>query len=295
MNKLMILTPLIFFLTACGRNHQDDISTNGINVSVQNPVNEEKLDSSEFLSLHMIYVGEGDALLLIQGEYSMLIDGGEIEMGNRVVSYLLSYGIDNLTYLVNTHPFSDHVGGLSAVLRNIRVENALISMITHNTPIFYDFLDTLEESSATVVSPFAGDIFTLGQANITVLSPNSTDLWENRANFSIVLRVEFGNTSFLLMGDAMREVEASLLDSSANLSANVLKVGRHGIASSTTTAFLEAVNPNIALISTGEDGFLSSEVLSRLSNSNIPVFRTDLNGNVVVTSDGNTISVMVDR
>jgi len=136
----------------------------------------------------------------------------------------------------------------------------------------------------------------LGDAVLTVLSPNPTDEWENRANYSIVLRVEFGSTSFLLMGDAMREVENNLLDSTVHLSSDVLKVARHGSSSATTSSFLDAINPSIAVISAGEDNsFLSQDVLRRLSDRSIHIFKTDVNGNIVVTSDGTTLGVVVER
>lgn len=110
------------------------------------------------------------------------------------------------------------------------------------------------------------------------------------------MRVEFGSTSLMLPGDAMREVEASLLDGTARLSSDVLKVSRHGASSATTSGFLDAVNPSIAVISAGEDNsFLSQEVLRRLNNAGVHAFRTDINGNIVITSDGTTLGVIVER
>jgi competence protein ComEC len=108
--------------------------------------------------------------------------------------------------------------------------------------------------------------------------------------------VEFGETSFLFMGDAMREVEANLLDSTAYLSSDVLKVARHGASSATTSGFLDAVNPSIAVISAGADNsFLSQEVVNRLKNAGVHLFRTDLNGNIIITSDGTTLGVVVEQ
>jgi competence protein ComEC len=177
----------------------------------------EELNPDDLLSVHFINVGEGDAILIMQGDYAMLVDGGSPEMGTTAFSYLRDQGITTLEYVVATHPFSDHTGGLPEV-----------------------------------AVPFAGHTFNLGDAALTVLSPDSADQWENRANYSIVLRVEFGATSFLLMGDAMREVEAILLDGTTQLSADVIKIARHGASSATTSGFLDAVNPSIAVISAGE-------------------------------------------
>jgi competence protein ComEC len=265
-------------------------------VQVREVPEPDELNLDDLLSVHFLNVGEGDAILLVQGNYAMLIDGGPAEKGATVFTYLRNHGIERLEYMVATHPFADHVGGLPDVLQRMNVRNVLLPMVYHDTPTYNTFLFAVENSGANVDVPFAGDSFNLGDAHITVLSPNITDEWDNRANYSIVLRVDFGSTSFLLPGDAMREVEAALLDSPANLSADVLKVARHGASSATTSGFLDAVNPSIAVISAGEENsFLSQEVLRRLANAGVHVFRTDVNGNIVITSDGTTLGVVVER
>jgi beta-lactamase superfamily II metal-dependent hydrolase len=241
-------------------------------------------------------VGEGDTILIAQGDYAMLVDGGSAPMGTTVFTYLRDNGIEKLEYMVATHPFADHIGGLPDVLRRMNVKNILLPMIYHDTPTYNAFLTAVENSGAEVAVPLAGDTFALGNAEVTVLSPNSNDEWENKANYSVVMRIKFGATSFMLTGDAMREVEANLLNGTANLSSDVLKVSRHGASSATTSGFLDAVNPSIAVISAGEDNsFLSQEVLRRLNNAGVHVFRTDLNGSIVITSDGTVLGVVVER
>jgi len=273
-----------------------EMSLTDLDVRIRDDPGDVEVGPNDLLAIHFIDVGEGDAILLVQGDYTMLVDGGPPEMGAAVFNYLRQQGIAELDYVVATHPFADHIGGLPDVLRRINVRNVLLPMIYHDTPAYNTLLQAVEDSGAEVAVPFAGHAFTLGDAVVTILAPNSSDIWDNRANYSIVMRVEFGSTSFLLMGDAMREVEANLLDSAVILSSDVLKVARHGASSATTSGFLDAVNPSIAVISAGEgNSFLSQEVLRRLSNMGIHVFRTDLNGNVVLTSDGTSISVMVDK
>ena len=293
-STLFMLAALL--LTACG-NPATTHEVYPPDFEIQISQNNEQTQTSpdDLLSVHFINIGEGDAILLIQGEYAMLVDGGPVDTATVVVAYLQNQGIAHLEYLVATHPFADHVGGLPVVLRNIPVAHILLPMVYHDTPIYNNFLFAVEESSANVAVPFAGHTFELGDATITVLSPNPTDQWENRANYSIVMRVEFGSTSFLLTGDAMREAESNLLNGQANLSSDVLKVARHGAASATTSAFLDAVNPSIAVISAGvENSFLSQEVLKRLEDANAHIFRTDLNGNIIITSDGTTLGVSVE-
>jgi len=294
---LVLLLALPFmFLAACSSSPAPEGSQSDLNVQIREAPEPAELNPADLLSVHFINVGEGDAILIIQGDYSMLVDGGSAAMGTTVFSYLRAQGVERLEYLVATHPFNDHVGGLPDVLRRMNVRNVLLPMVYHDTPAYNTFLLAVEASGAYVAVPFAGHTFTLGDADITILSPNPTDEWENRANYSIVMRIEFGSTGFLLPGDAMREVEANLLDSTAHLSSDVLKVARHGASSATTSGFLDAVNPSIAVISAGEDNsFLSQEVLRRLNNAGVHVFRTDLNGNVVITSDGTTLSVVVER
>ena len=293
---ILLSTIIIFILSACSAT-RGELEPPAMDVDVKvRDVQEAEPEPHDLLSVHFIDVGEGDAILVMQGGYTMLIDGGPPEMGAVVVAYLRNQGISNLDYVVATHPFADHVGGLSNVLRSIDVQNILLPMVYHDTPAYNAFLVAAESSNADVNVPFAGHTFTLGNATINVLSPSPTDTWENRANYSIVMRIEFGSTSFLMMGDAMREVEASLLDSTARLSSDVLKVARHGASSATTSAFLDAVSPSIAVISAGnQNSFLSNEVLRRLSDAGIHTFRTDENGSIIITSDGATLGVTVER
>ena len=293
---LLMTLPVLLFAACTGNNTAPEGALSDVDVQVSQAPEPKELDPRDLLSVHFIDVGEGDAILIMQGEYAMLVDGGSVEMGATVFTYLRNQGVERLEYVIATHPFADHIGGLADVLRRMNVGNVLLPMVYHDTPAYNTFLLAVEESSADVAVPFAGHTFTLGDAAITVLSPSPTDEWENRANYSIVLRVEFGSTGFLLMGDAMREVEANLLDSTINLSSDVLKVARHGASSATTSGFLDAVNPSIAVISAGEDNsFLSGEVLRRLNNAGVHIFRTDLNGSIVITSDGETLSVVVEQ
>ena len=286
----------IALLAGCSRNEEPTGQLPDLNVQIRESPEVDELNPADLLSVHFLNVGEGDAILLVQGDYAMLVDGGLEGKGTTVFSYIRAQGIERLDYIVATHPFADHIGGLPDVLRRMNVRNVLLPMTYHDTEAYNTFLLAVENSGAEAAVPFAGHSFALGDATVTVLSPQPTDEWENRANYSIVLRVEFGSTSFLLTGDAMREVEADLLDSTTNLSADVLKVARHGAASATTSGFLDAVNPSIAVISTiGENGFLSQEISRRLTNAGVHIFRTDENGNIVITSNGITLSVIVEQ
>ncbi|MCL2392657.1 MAG: MBL fold metallo-hydrolase, partial [Oscillospiraceae bacterium] len=211
---VLLMTLPIVLLAACSeRAASTDAELTDLNVQVRETPEPKEISPNELLSVHFIDVGEGDAILIVQGSYAMLVDGGPIEMGTTVFTYLRDHSIDRLEYVVATHPFADHTGGLPDVLRRMNVRNVFLPMVYHDTPAYNAFLIAVEDSGADVAVPFAGHVFSLGDATVTVLSPTPTDEWDNRANYSIVLRIEFGATSFLLMGDAMREVEANLLDS----------------------------------------------------------------------------------
>ena len=293
---LLTALPLILLAACSMGTSEPGTELTDLDIRVMEASEPEELNPGDLLVAHFIDVGEGDAILIVQGDYAMLVDGGPADMGATVFTYLRNQGIETLEYVVATHPFADHVGGLPYILRRIRANNVLLPMVYHDTPSYNAFLLAVEDSGAEVAVPFAGHTFNLGDANITVLAPNPTDQWENRANYSIVLRIEFGSTSFLLMGDAMREVEANLLDSAVHLSSDVLKVARHGASSATTSGFLDAVNPSIAVISAGgNNSFLSQEVLRRLSGAGVHVFRTDVNSSIVIKSDGTTLGVVVTQ
>ena len=295
---LLLLALPAMLLAACSPGTAGpERAYSDLSVYIREAAQARELDPGGLLVAHFIDVGEGDAILIVQGDHAMLIDGGPPELGQAVFGYLRSHGIGRLDYLVATHPFADHVGGLSDVLRLISVDNVLLPMVYHDTPAYNGFLAAVEASGADAAVPFAGHTFTLGAAEITVLSPDPAAQWENRANYSIVMRVEFGSTSFMLPGDAMREVEADLLDGAAHLSSDVLKVSRHGAPSATTSGFLDAVSPSIAVISAGggDNSFLSQEVLRRLGGAGAHVFRTDVHGSIVITSDGTTLGVEVER
>jgi len=300
---LILIMVTLFAIAACSSTEEIEPAPADFEFEIVEIREVETLNPNDLLAVHFIDVDDGDAILLVQGEYAMLVDSGHINMGTRVFQYLRSQGIDELEYIIATHPFEDHTGGFPEVLRRVAVKNAMIPMVYRDLPGFNAFLEALEHSAATygaeVTVPFAGDVFHLGSAEITVLSPRITDSFGSAAtpNYSIVMRVDFGNTSFLLMGDAMREVEAILLDDlSVNLSADVIKVARHGDSSATTSGLLDAVNPNIAVISAERGSRRNSpEVNNRLANVFAHVFDTGNNGNIVITSDGVNLSVVVDR
>lgn len=168
-------------------------------------------------------------------------------------------------------------------------------MDSYDSDAFEDFSNYAEQKGNGITIPAIGDTYSLGSSEVTILGLNAGS---DTNNSSIVLSIQYGETTFLFTGDAEREAEQMILDSGVDLSATVLKVGHHGSDTSTSYPFLREIMPAYAVISVGKDnsyGYPMDETLSRLRDAEVKIFRTDLQGDIVFTSDGNAISVSTDR
>ncbi|MDO5123806.1 MAG: MBL fold metallo-hydrolase [Eubacteriales bacterium] len=249
------------------------------------------------LNAHFIDVGQGDSILLeSKGEYA-LVDAGEYPQSETVISYLNKTGVKKLNYVFSTHPHSDHCGGLGNVIKSFTVDAFVSPEVQSDSAIWEYTLDAVDEKQLTYIVPNSGDSFPLGEATITVLSPGKNSLYSNMNDYSLVCKVSYKGTSVLLTGDAEETVERELLRSDFDLRSDVLKCGHHGSSSSTCLSFLKEVNPSLAIISCGVDneyGHPHKETVKNLDGLNIPCYRTDLSGNIVVSANGEEISVSTD-
>ena len=255
----------------------------------------QQTPADETLTVRFLDVGQGDSILLACGDETMLIDGGPIEEGQFLVSRLNRLDVTGLTYVVNTHPDEDHCGGLAAVLAKYPAEHVYSSVTEYTTKVFSNVVKYADEQGHPVEVPQTGDSWTLGSASVQIIGPVQT--YSDPNNGSLVLRVDYGGTSFLFTGDMEQTAEADLMDSGANVRADVLKVGHHGSPTSSSEAFLEAVAPSIAVISVGEDndyGHPSADVLARLEALGTTIYRTDTQGEIIITSDGQALTVTTD-
>ncbi|MBQ7999903.1 MAG: MBL fold metallo-hydrolase [Ruminococcus sp.] len=246
------------------------------------------------LTLHFIDVGQGDCTLIESKGCFALIDAGEYSEANRVVSYLSKEGVTSLEFIISTHPHSDHCGGLSQVIRTFDTGVLISPDADYDSTTWEYVLDAADERGVQHYTPELYDTFQVGAATLTVLSPAPDAVYSNLNNYSIVTMVEYGNTSFMLTGDAETIVEKELIRSSYDLSADVLKCGHHGSSTSTCEAFLQKVNPSAAIISCGKDndyGHPHQEITDLLREYEIPMWRTDLSGTIIAKSDGKEIYI----
>ena len=248
------------------------------------------------LEAHFLDVGQGDcAIVQCDGE-TMVIDGGPRFSSARVYNYLRkTLKLRHVEYVVSTHPHVDHVYGLASVLNAVQADLVLTPVLEWDSKAFEYFRMYADRQGAPMIVPNEGDTLQLGGVVVTVLHCWPEAVGYGRTNdASIVLRIDYGKTSFLFTGDAEDWSEYMMIDAGADLHADVLKVSHHGSSSASTTEFLKEVSPVYAVISVGKDnsyGHPTARVLDRLEAVGAQVLRTDELGTIVIRSDGETVSV----
>ncbi|MCR3922556.1 MAG: MBL fold metallo-hydrolase [Firmicutes bacterium] len=236
--------------------------------------------------VHFIDVGQGDAILIQAPSQTILVDGGE--RGTTVIDYLKKHGVTKLDMVIGTHPHADHIGGLINVLQSIPVSEVIDPGVVHTTQTYEDYLLLIDEKDIIFTEGRAGMSRNLGGgATMKLLHPSSptgTDVNE----VSVVVKLTFGQVSFMLTGDAEEATEKQILNAGYNVASTILKVGHHGSHTSTSTAFFSAVSPEVAVIMVGANsyGHPHEETLAKLTNAGVTIYRSDLHGSIVITTDG---------
>jgi competence protein ComEC len=247
------------------------------------------------LQVTVLDVGQADCILLKTDDHAMLIDAGNIGQDELVLGYLATYNVTELDYLVATHPHADHIGSMPAVIRAMeRIDVVLMPDKTHTTQIYAELMNAIAEKDIPIKIPTPGEVFQFGDAKVEVVAPNSASYGDDFNEYSIVLRVEFGDRSFLFTGDAGLLSENEQLAAGFSLDVDVLKVGHHGSKGSSTQQYLNAVTPSYAAISCGAGnpyGHPTPEALGRLAEAGAEIYRTDQNGTIIFTTNGTTIDV----
>ncbi len=252
-----------------------------------------KMEAVGSISVHFIDVGQGDSILIKTGPSAMLIDAGNINDADLVENYIKKQGVKKLNYIVGTHPHADHIGGMADIIDKFPTEKIMMPDADNNTKTFENVLDAVDRKGMVITVPKAGSTYELGNASFTILAPNSKG-YKDLNDDSIVIRLIFGSTAFLLVGDAEEVSENEMLHKGYDLSSGLLKVGHHGSNSSSTLPFIKAVSPRFAVISVGKGntyGHPTSKTIERLTSMGAQIFRTDLLGTIVATSDGKSITL----
>lgn len=255
------------------------------------------LDQNQ-LQVHYIDVGQADAILVRvpteSGMKNMLIDAGsplrESSKDKITTDYLADLGIDTLHYMIITHPHFDHASAAAEVIEAVTIENLILPECEATQAFWIDMFEAMEAKNLEYIPSEVGDTYQIGDASFEILAPLDVSKVKEINDYSIVIRLDYGETSFLFTGDAEVASEEEILDTfpASKIKCDVLKVGHHGSNSSTSEAFLAAANPALAIISCGEGneyGHPTQTILDRLANANVDILRTDLEGTIILLSD----------
>ncbi|HKC63914.1 MAG TPA: ComEC/Rec2 family competence protein [Pyrinomonadaceae bacterium] len=264
--------------------------------------------SGDELQVHVLDVGQGDSILIIApGGKSVLVDAGVPGSGKIVLDAMKRYNVDHIDMMVATHAHADHIGGADEVLLHTKVSAVLDSKVPNNTKNYEDFLAAIDKTGAKYIAASPGQKFDLGGgAQLTVLAPIqpffTKDQLRSGANEpnanSVVTRLDYGDFSMLLTGDAEAETEARLMTMGAEIKAKVLKVGHHGSRYASSENFLKQGGFEAAVISDGADnryGHPSQDTLDRFKSLGIKLYRTDLEGEITITTRGHGYEIKTER
>lgn len=246
------------------------------------------------MTVHFVDVGQADCILIkTPGGKAMVIDAGNNADADTVVNYLKNQGISKIDFLIGTHPHEDHIGGMDKVIEYFAVGKFYMPKVTSTTQTYKDVINAAKSKNLTIGSAKEGiDINLDDGIAAKMLSPLS-DKYDELNDYSPVIKLVYGNISFLFAGDAGEISENEMLKKGEDLSSTVLKVGHHGSSTSTTQDFLDAVNPKYAVISVGSGndyGHPSQATLNRLNKKGIKVYRTDESGTIIASTDGENLS-----
>lgn len=255
--------------------------------------------ASGTLEVYFFDVGQGDSeLIRLPGGENILIDAGTSSTEDELVGELRSLGAETLDLVVATHPHADHIGGMAAVIDAFDVRQVVMPRVsesdTPTTKTYENLLQSIADKGLTITPAEPGDeLLSSGGAVLTVLAPNGED-YGDLNNYSVVLRLTYGEDSFLFTGDAEEASEEEMLSLDWPLTATVLKCGHHGSETSTSPAFLDAVSPQYAVISCGVDndyGHPDAVTLEKLEAAGAEVFRTDRQGSILASTDGSGVTM----
>lgn len=298
---IAIATIVLLFMsnTGCATRFEET------SAAISSQANGKLNKSQQTLKVTFLDVGQADSILIqIPNGKNIMIDAGNNEDAEMITSYLKKQGIRRLDVVIGTHPHEDHIGSLDKVIQTFDIGQVIMPKVTTNTQTYKEVLTAIQDKGLKIKEAKAGLKLELGsmdaaspQISAEILAPKSSK-YEDMNNYSAVLRLVYGQNTFLFTGDAEEVSENELLASSSSLKADVLKVGHHGSNSSTTPEFLKKVSPKYAVISVGKDntyGHPASSTLNRLKNAGVRVYRTDELGMIVAESNGTEITFQTNK
>lgn len=249
------------------------------------------------LEITYIDVGQGNAVLVKTKDKSLLIDGGNRPNSRYYYNYIKNKNLKNIDYMIASHYDEDHIAGLISILKNYDVAKVLCPDYKKDTKIYDSFTRSVNNSKAEIIHPKQGDNFNLGKAKVKILWAKEYENGKDNDN-SIVVKIIYGNMSFLFPADASKNVEDQLIYSGYNLKSDVYMLAHHGSKFSNSKEFLKEVNPKLAIISVGKNNRYkhpSNSLVDSLNNSNIKILRTDEDGDIKIKCDGNKIKISTNK
>ncbi len=290
LNKILI-SLFLFILTAIYFTFLEEPINNLLNnkKGQAEPVSLERKElSKNTIDIHYIDVGQADCILITNKKQNILIDAGNNNDGQKLVKYFESLGINEFEYVFATHPHEDHIGGMDDIIRSFKIKKFYMPDVVTTSKTFEDMLDALEEKNIEVEIPKVDTKFSSLNAEFNILYVGNDE--NNLNDSSIVFKMTYQNKSFLFTGDASSNVESKILNK--DISADVLKVGHHGSKYSSSVSFLKKVNPKYAIIQVGKNNIYNhptEETLNKLKKNNIKVLRTDIDGTIILSTNGTNI------
>lgn len=245
--------------------------------------------------VHFIDVGQGDASLIEVNNLNLLIDSGPKESRKNILNYLNSVNIKKLDYVIATHPHEDHIGNMSKIITSFKINRFYAPKVESSTSSFEKMVSALKDKNLkiNILNSNTTSINLGKNTHVTVFCPTKKT-YDNLNNYSPIIKIEYGNTSFLFTGDAEKEIETEILSNeNNNIQSDVIKIAHHGSSTSSSDAFIKNVNPTIAVISVGKDNKFNhpnKSTIDCLKNNNVKIYQTNKDNNIILSSDGNNIT-----
>ncbi len=257
---------------------------------IEDDIVSQAIEDGEIV-LHFIDVGQADCILIMTPEGNMLVDSGTNSSEAKLKSYLYDLDIESFEYLVLTHPHDDHIGGADMIVKEFDVENVIMTDADEDIDMYISLLSLIEDRDINLIEAVSGESFYVGDCKSTIIAPNKDyEEYDEVNSTSVVLKCEFGECSVILTGDAETDSEAEMIEEYGDfLDCDILKLGHHGSKTSSSYRFLEITSPEYAIACCGKDntyGHPAAEVVYRLNLFGIQLLRTDKEGSIIFTCNG---------